>query len=297
MMIHSPSVIAWGNSTDLRKMGDILDSIEQSIIEIYRAKAGESAWGELLSAETWLTAQQAVDLGLADKVGIVKDAGETETVGAADPIVDPLPTEGTAEDRFAAARAHFSTLPALAAAAKVRAVTGSPKPPSSSEPGTPNQKEALAMSDALKAGLSARLGVTDAEISDEALLAAVDEVLAEQTEAAPAVSIPAGTQLIEDNVLAQLRNDATAGREARDEQIRAHRDGIIKDALREGRITAASAPRFRQMLESDESTTVEVLASLAKNTVPVAEIGHTAGEVSAEDALYAMAFGADKEVN
>lgn len=297
MMIHSPSVIAWGNSTDLRKMGDILDSIEQSIIEIYRAKAGESAWGELLSAETWLTAQQAVDLGLADKVGIVKDAGETETVGAADPIVDPLPTEGTAEDRFAAARAHLSTLPALAAAAKVRAVTGSPKPPSSSEPGTPNQKEALAMSDALKAGLSARLGVTDAEISDEALLAAVDEVLAEQTEAAPAVSIPAGTQLIEDNVLAQLRNDANAGREARDEQIRAHRDGIIKDALREGRISAASAPRFRQMLESDESTAVEVIASLAKNTVPVDEIGHTAGEVSAEDALYAMAFGADKEVN
>lgn len=60
------------------------------------------------------------------------------------------------------------------------------------------------MSDALKAGLSARLGVTDAEISDDDLLAAVDEVLDEQTDtpAAPAATVP-GTQLIEDNVLAR----------------------------------------------------------------------------------------------
>ncbi|MFK4760305.1 head maturation protease, ClpP-related [Microbacterium sp. ZW T5_45] len=288
MMIHSPLTWDYGNAADLRKTAEVLDSIEESIISIYRDKAGESAWGELLAAETWYTAAQAVTAGLADRVAVIQDAGETLTPGAPEePDIDPLEGDGV-EDRYAAARARLALRPVGAAAPT--------KPPSSSEPGNPTQKEALAMSDALKAGLSARLGVTDAAISDDDLLAAVDEALGEQTDT-PAASavIPAGTQLIEDTVLDTLRADAAAGREAREQQINDRRDAMIQNALSEGRITAASAPQFRAMLDADEDSATAVLASLAANTVPVAEIGHAAGEVSAEDALYAKYTGETEE--
>ena len=277
MMIHSPSSIVWGNAEDMRKTATVLDSVEASIVEIYEGKAGVSDWGKLLADETWLTAKGAVELGLADRVGVVKDAGTMETVGGDEPdLPDGDDVENVVHLRFAAYAARLS--------AQV--------PPSSSEAGNPNQKEALAMSDALKAGLTARLGVTDAEITDEALLAAVDEALAEQTDnATPVASIPAGTQLIESNVLEQMRADAAAGREAREEQIKARRDGVISDALREGRIAPSSAEGFRAMLDADEATATATIQSLAANTVPVAEIGHAAGEVTADEANYAAIYG------
>lgn len=290
MMIHSPLSWTYGNAEDLRKLAETLDSIEASIIEIYRDKAGESTWGQLLAAETWYTAQQAVEAGLADRVAVIKDAGETATAGADEDPDELEPLEGDdVDDLYLAARARLQTHPTAATAAR--------KPPSSTESGEPNRKdEAMAYGD-LQAGLRERLGVTDAAATDDELLAAVDEALSEQPDApaAPAATIPAGTQIIEDNVLEQLRADAAAGREARDEQIRARRDGIITAALRDGRITAATAPNFRALLDADEDGTTKVLDSMAKNTVPVAEIGH-AENLSEEDALMAQAgWGAENE--
>ncbi|WP_205814093.1 head maturation protease, ClpP-related [Microbacterium sp. K24] len=289
MMIHSPSSIAWGNAAEMRKTADILDGIEESIIEIYRDKAGESAWGELLSAETWFTAQKAVESGLADRVAVVKDAGETATAGADDE--DPAdPLEGDdVEDMYQSARAHLGLRPIGASA--------SPKPPSSPEPGEPNRKENVVDHDAFKAGIRERLGMTDANASEEQITAALDETLTEQadTPAAPTASIPAGTQLIEDNVLTQMRADAAAGREAREQQISDRRDGIIADAMKTGRISAASAPNFRAMLDADETAAAKVIDSLAPNAVHVEEVGHSDTLTSADDSLYGSIFPTAKE--
>lgn len=290
MMIHSPSTIVWGNAADMRHEADVLDGIEDSIISIYRAKAGESAWGELLANETWYTAEAAVTAGLADRVGIVKDAGETTTAGGdEDDSFEPLEGED-AEDLYQSARARLGLNPIGA--------TASPKLPSSSESGQPKeQKEALNMSDAFLATVRDRLGVTDANASEETVIAALDEALTESADtptAAPVASIPAGTQLIEDSVLETMRADAAAGREARQQQISDRRDGMIQNALSEGRITAASAPQFRAMLDADEESGAAVLASLATNTVPVAEIGHADGVHDADEALYNAAFGSDE---
>ena len=292
MMIHSPSTIVWGNAADMRKVADVLDGIEESIISIYRDKAGESAWGELLANETWYTAAQAVEAGLADRVAVVKDAGETSTAGVEDDPADPLEGDDV-EDMYQAARAHLGLRPIGASAP--------PKLPSSSEPGQPKeQKEALSMSDAFLAAVRDRLGVTDANASEETVIAALAEALDESADttntATPGAAIPAGTQLIENSILDSLRSDAAAGREAREQQIKDRRDGIIAKALEEGRITAASSDHFRELLDANEEGTAKVLNSMAKNSVPVAEIGHAAGEVSAEDALMAQAgWGDDDE--
>ena len=136
--------------------------------------------------------------------------------------------------------------------------------------------------------LRQRLGVTNAEADTVAVLAALDEALAERATITP----PAGTVLIDQAALAGLQADASAGRQAREEQITARRDGVIAAALREGRITAASAAEFRAQLDVNEAGTTAILATLAKNMVPVSEVGSAlGGESSEEDRLYESLFG------
>lgn len=284
MMIHSPSTIVWGNASEMRKVADVLDGIEESIIEIYRTKAGESSWGELLANETWFTAQQAVEAGLADRVAVVKDAGDTSTAGAdEEPDIDADPLEGDdVEDMYQAARARLGWQPTGAAS----------KLPSSSEPGDPNRKEeAVAYSD-LTAGLRERLGVTDAAASDDELLAAVDEVLAEQADApaAPAATIPEDAIVVDKAAYEQLRDNADAGRKAMDSINAQRRDGIIAAALMDGRIAASAKDSWRAQLDRDEQGITTILDGMPKNTaVPVAEVGHSDTLTSTDDSLYAQA--------
>ncbi len=286
MMIHSPSTIVWGNASEMRKTADVLDGIEASIIEVYTDKAGEKDWTALLADETWMTAKESVDLGLADRVAVIPDAGETETVGE-DEVVVTIPDDDVEDS--AAARV-------LRIAASVSAAAH--KPPVSSEPGNTNRKESV-VSDDFKAKIRERLGVTDATDSEETLLAALDEALAEQadgttTSAGTVVvdvtsNLPAGALVVDKAVHEQLVADAAAGRKAAETLDAQRRDGIVASALKDGRIAPASRDAWRASLDKDEDGTKSLLESMPKNTVPVAEIGHTDDTKSTEDQLAAKA--------
>ena len=69
-MIHKPSSSVWGDANDMRKKADTLDVFENSLVINYldRFNAGEEKLRELLDNETWLTAQEVVDYGLADEL-------------------------------------------------------------------------------------------------------------------------------------------------------------------------------------------------------------------------------------
>lgn len=72
LMIHNPWTYAAGDAEDFRKVADVLDQTMEAIIAAYKAKAPEIDEVELrrlVAAETWLTANEAVALGLADEVG------------------------------------------------------------------------------------------------------------------------------------------------------------------------------------------------------------------------------------
>lgn len=71
MMIHNSWVMTIGNSKDLRETADLLDKTDQSSNNAYLDKATNLSEGELkqlLEAETWLTADEALDKGLADEI-------------------------------------------------------------------------------------------------------------------------------------------------------------------------------------------------------------------------------------
>ncbi|MEX8031688.1 head maturation protease, ClpP-related [Microbacterium sp. 20-116] len=287
-MIHSPWGFAIGNARDMQKAASVLNVHEASLIEVYTAKAGEKDWPALLADETWLTGPQAVELGLADRVAVIPDAGEAETAGSEPVIITVDPEE---DDDFDDIDDAASPLIAARVAASL-------KLPSSSEPGDPNQKEALAMSDTIKAGLIERLGVKDADISDEALLAAVDEALDEQadTEDAPAVAtLPKGFVAVDENVWAETQANARQGAEARAQQEKDRRDGIVAAALRTGQISTASASAIREQLDTDEKGTVAFLATVPKNSVPVEPVGVSDTLTSTDDALYSAMYGATEK--
>ena len=81
MMIHNMSMGIYGNAAELRKAADNLDTINQAGMEAYLQKAGDKldpdTLKEMYDAETWLTAEQCMELGLADRYA-EKDADMTQ---------------------------------------------------------------------------------------------------------------------------------------------------------------------------------------------------------------------------
>lgn len=72
VMIHLPTTETYGNQRDHRESLQMLESITQSILNGYQLRCGEKASRErleqLMDSATWLPAQDAVELGLADAI-------------------------------------------------------------------------------------------------------------------------------------------------------------------------------------------------------------------------------------
>ena len=70
MMIHNPWTYTMGNAKELRKTADDLDKAQTSLEKSYlkRFKGTEDELKTLLDEETYLTADEAVLFGLADKI-------------------------------------------------------------------------------------------------------------------------------------------------------------------------------------------------------------------------------------
>lgn len=72
MMIHDASGGCMGNAAEMQQMSDLLDKVSDNIASIYAAKSGKGdtvSWRETMRAEQWYTADEAVEAGLADRVG------------------------------------------------------------------------------------------------------------------------------------------------------------------------------------------------------------------------------------
>lgn len=110
MMIHDAAMFTAGNSKQLAKMAKVLDDISNEIAGIYAAKTGKTVeeMRALMLDETWLTADESVELGLADS---------KFDFGAADSIMPPMsllnrltnPATDEAIERIAALELQLST--------------------------------------------------------------------------------------------------------------------------------------------------------------------------------------------
>lgn len=83
-MIHNASGFAWGDKTDLRNTADVLEKIEGAIVNDYTTRTGkpEQEIREKMQAETWFTAQEALEYGFIDSITEKSTAKNTWNLSA-----------------------------------------------------------------------------------------------------------------------------------------------------------------------------------------------------------------------
>ena len=99
MMIHEAATFAYGTKQDIKKTLNALETYDESIVSIYQEKTGKTRdeIAELVENETWMTAEEAVEKGFADKLESKKqeDAQEGITDEQLQQIINTVTTSVT----------------------------------------------------------------------------------------------------------------------------------------------------------------------------------------------------------
>jgi len=79
-MIHDPWSMAMGSAEEMRKEAEVLDVHKQALVNAYSLRAGvtEEAAAELMTAETWMDSNRALELGFIDSVFDAPEEDENE---------------------------------------------------------------------------------------------------------------------------------------------------------------------------------------------------------------------------
>ena len=78
MMVHNPLTFVSGDSGEMKKAIEMLDSVKESIINAYEIKTGLSRakLSRLMDEETWMDARKAMELGFIDGMLTPSDIAE-----------------------------------------------------------------------------------------------------------------------------------------------------------------------------------------------------------------------------
>ena len=99
MMIHDAATITFGNAADHEKSTKFLDKISDNYAGVYAARAGitRDEARDLMKAETWLTADEAIEQGFADSK---LDEAAKEVAAFDYRLYGRAPKEATSRTRF-----------------------------------------------------------------------------------------------------------------------------------------------------------------------------------------------------
>lgn len=77
LMIHNPWTVAMGDATEFRGVADLLDKIGSEIAAVYANSSGRDKeyFVELMSTDTYFTADEALESGLVDRIVTHKKEG------------------------------------------------------------------------------------------------------------------------------------------------------------------------------------------------------------------------------
>lgn len=111
MMIHRASTGAEGNRDAMSQAGQMLDSTDQMLVDVYKAKTGLSkpALCQMLKDETWLNANDAIKLGFAD--GKMFDDVPEETDVVANPAYNAFGLINLSSNKIASVKAMLHPKP------------------------------------------------------------------------------------------------------------------------------------------------------------------------------------------
>jgi ATP-dependent protease ClpP protease subunit len=280
MMIHDAWGMTIGNAAQMEKAAEELGKLSAGMADIYAGRAGGTSeeWRTAMAAESWYTATEAVDAGLADST--TDDDAATDAQAKYDLKVYAFAYAG----RDAAPAPKFTPR---------RPAAVVPKPPAAPAPGTAPQEGAGQMDPAkLREALGLPADSPDSEVTT-ALVAAQASLTAPTPPATPpappavepppaapkpvASSVASGTMTIDVSAWQgqqerMQRLEAQAARQQRDE-----RDKVIGQAVTDGKFAPARKEHWAKLWDADPEGTRQTIDSLAKGVVPLAELGYGVG--------------------
>jgi hypothetical protein len=267
MMIHRGSVLAIGQAPDMRMAADRLESIDKTMANIYAEKAGGTAedWLAAMTPESWYTADEAVEAGLADG----KRAMPRVPEGAKASLDLSV---------FAYAGREHAPAPFMPNAP---AALAAPQAPAASADGsTETQERSLTVdfTDEQLTTMRQQLGLPE-DADAAAIIAAQAEALTERADPPAATAtptVPEGSVVVSQSVLDELRIAAQAGQEARAVQLRQDRDDTINAAIASGHITPARQTHWTAQWDADAEGTRAAIASLTAGD-PLFPVGKPQG--------------------
>lgn len=137
--------------------------------------------------------------------------------------------------------------------------------------------------------LRTRLGLPE-DATDEDVEAKLTELEDAATTPPPApapapIELPEGVVAIDESTLDELKVAAARGNQAHETLRTQERDRFLDNAVNAGKFAPARREHFANLYDADEVGAKELVAKLAANTVPLAEVGH--GQDGSPDATIA----------
>jgi ATP-dependent protease ClpP protease subunit len=82
LMIHDAWSYVAGNAQEMRELADVLDKVDGQIASVYAGKSGKTAeyFRELMDKDTYLTASEAMEIGLLS--GVINTTNATSKSSA-----------------------------------------------------------------------------------------------------------------------------------------------------------------------------------------------------------------------
>ena len=292
LMVHDAWGMVVGNAADIVSFGNRLSTTSNALASTYAAKAGGTTehWRKIMEAETWYTAQEAVDAKLADRV-----ATPDETATAEGEQITPGGGSGGFWDMWdSLRRPDRFDLSMFNYAGRAHA----PAPRAQSQ----EVRDAVAFTDDQLKSMRESLNLPD-DADEDAIAAAVAEQSSTSDEdegdgndkaSDTATEPPApaeGTVTVDAGTLASLRAQAARGEAAAARQEREDREAAVAAAVEDGRIPPARREHWLNLLAKDPGA-AKSLAELEPGLIPVGQPAgaDTAAEV---DPLYVSLFGKD----
>lgn len=305
LMLHDAMSIVSGNAEEIAVALAGLERASENIASIYAEKAGGDSepWREAMRAETWFTAEEAVEAGLADSVGgIVRPAAEVAAMQSKFSLMNKFkgrrgtPPAGLINkgDEMADTKELSNLLKEI----------NDTRDGLLSMVNSANELAAALLADPEANAEELADGVEDVEqpepgeaqpepgeheeVSEEAEEPAEVEQPAEEDGERPdeTVTIDAATY-------AELKAAAEHGWAAAKEKAKAERAAEVDNWISEGRISAALRSKAVAAMERDADAARATYGSNPKGTIPRAALGHAVDEVGEKSSSSRLSNSAD----
>lgn len=252
-MVHSPWLAVVGSSADLIAAANQLDKMNSSMAQLYADAAGGDAkdWLAVMDAETWYTAEEAVQAGLFDEIDPAADEDEDASSAAGRQLA-------------AAAASQFDY--------SMFRYAGREAAPNPFATATETKENPMAETKPDEAAAKPDEDTRPEKAEDK-----------QPTASAPVTPTarvaPEGTVVVDAEVWRNMQEQARMGAEAHATLQAQASAKVVDGAIDKGKITPARRDHFMALMKADPVGTTTLLnETLAEAAIPLTELGHAAAK-------------------